>query len=138
MEYPDLEDALLAYAEALGVSVQTARDALLNRGVLESALAPARNAAAYEDADIARQAATLFWGMAAGHPFRDGNKRTAVVPLRAFLDVNGYELDLSEDERFELAVAVAGDRWDVRHVEAVLRKGVRRRRQPPRKRRSTR
>ncbi len=98
MEYPDRDAALLAYAEALELPFDQAEARLLNEGVLESALARPRNAAVYEDADVVRQAATLFWGLAAHHPFRDGNKRTAVVLLRAFLDLNGYELDLSEDD----------------------------------------
>jgi prophage maintenance system killer protein len=66
-EYLDLDDAFDAYAEAVEVSVQQAKDALLNIGQLESALVRPQNAAAYEDADIARQAATLFWGLAANH-----------------------------------------------------------------------
>jgi len=57
--------------------VDEARSAVLDRGRLESALARPQNAAAYEDADIVRQAATFFWGVAANHAFRDGNKRTA-------------------------------------------------------------
>lgn len=44
--------------------------------------------------------------------------------LRAFLNLNGYDLDLSDDERFELALAVAKGRIDVDEVEARLRPAV--------------
>jgi hypothetical protein len=47
-EYLDLDDAFDAYAEAVEVSVQQAKDALLNIGQLESALARPQNAAAYD------------------------------------------------------------------------------------------
>lgn len=77
--------------------MEQAQLALRNEHQLESALARPQNAAAYEDADIVRQA--LFWGIASDHPFQDGNKRTVVVTLRAFPDLNGYDLDLSEDVR---------------------------------------
>ena len=123
-EYLDLDDAFDAYAEAVEVSVHQAKDALLNIGQLESALARPRNAAAYEDADIARQAATLFWGVAANHAFRDGNKRTAVVVLRSFLNLNGYDMTLPEDEIFELAVGVADAQISLDAAEARLRPTV--------------
>jgi death-on-curing family protein len=106
-EYLDIDDAIDAYAEAVEVSVNQANEDLLNRHQLESALARPQNSAIYEDADIVRQAATLFWGIASGQAFKDGNKRTAVVLLRAFLNLNGYDLTLSDDERFELTLAVA-------------------------------
>ncbi len=125
LEYPDRDATLFAYAEALGISFEKAIDAILNEDQLESALARPRNATAYESADIVRQAATLFWGIAAGHPFRDGNKRLATVLLRAFLNVNGHELTLSEDARFDLALGVAEHHWSVDRVEKVLRPAVR-------------
>ncbi|MDE3103268.1 MAG: type II toxin-antitoxin system death-on-curing family toxin [Chloroflexota bacterium] len=125
LEYPDRDAALLAYAEALEISYQDAVDALLSEDQLGSALARPRNAAAYENADLVRQAATLFWGITTDHPFRDGNKRLATVLLRAFLEVNGYELTLSEDQRVELALGVAEHHWSVDRVEEVLRPAVR-------------
>jgi len=123
-EYSDLDDAFDAYAEAVEVSVDQAKSAVLDRGRLESALARPQNAAAYEDADIVRQAATLFWGVAANHAFRDGNKRTAVVMLRSFLNLNGFDMTLSEDEIFELAIGVADAHLSVDNVEAKLRPAV--------------
>lgn len=124
IEYLDREDAFDAYAEAVEVSVEQARLSLLNDDRLESALARPRNAAAYEDADIVRQAATLFWGIASNHAFQDGNKRTAVVMLRAFMNLNGYDLELSDDARFDLALAVADGRVGVDEVETLLRPAV--------------
>ncbi len=123
-EYLDLDDAFHAYAQAVEVSADQAKDSLLNRGLLESALARPQNAAAYENADIVRQAATLFWGVAANHAFRDGNKRTSVVVLRSFLNLNGYDMTLSEDEIFELALAAAGGHLSVEAIETSLRPAV--------------
>jgi death-on-curing protein len=120
-EYLDLDDAFDAHAEALEISVEDAKAALLNPAQLESALARPRNAAVYEGADMVRQAATLFWGVASMQAFSDGNKRTAVVLLRAFLNLNGYDLTLSDDERFELTLAVAATGASLGEVEARLR-----------------
>jgi death on curing protein len=123
-EYLDLDDAIAGHAEAVEISVEQAAAALLNPGQLESALARPQNAAIYENADIIRQAATLFWGIASSQAFNDGNKRTAVVLLRAFLNLNGYDLTLSEDERFELTLAVAATHASLDDVETQLRAAV--------------
>jgi len=120
-EYLDVEDALDAYAEAVEVSVALASDALLDRGRLESARARPQHAAVYEDADTIRQAATLFWGVAATQAFRDGNKRTAVVLLRTFLNINGYDFEMSEDDLYDLAMGVADSTLTVDAVETRLR-----------------
>ena len=104
--------------------MEQAQLALLNEDQLESALARPQNAAAYEDADIVRQAATLFWGMTSNHAFKDGNKRTAVVMLRAFLNLNDHDLELSDDARFELVLAVADGHISVDEVETRLRPAV--------------
>ncbi len=124
IEYPDRDAALAAYAEAMEIPFERARDFLLNEDQLESALARPRNAAAYEGADLPRQAATLFWGMTSNHPFRDGNKRTAVVLLYAFLRANDHDLTLADDELFQMAIAVADSRWAVEQVEERIRRAL--------------
>lgn len=43
-------------------------------------------------------AATMAVGIAKGHPFVDGNKRTACVVSLLFLRLNGIEISASEDE----------------------------------------
>lgn len=66
---------------------------LRDRGLLESALARPRNLAAYdEEAGVAALAAAYAFGIARNHPFLDGNKRTALVVLELFLELNGHAL----------------------------------------------
>lgn len=67
------------------------------------------------------------FGLAMGcsiHPFRDGNKRTAVAALRAFLFINGHTHVLGEDELFDLTVKVADSQYSVNGVEAILRSAI--------------
>jgi len=66
--------------------------------LFESALARPQNLAAYEKPDAARLAAAYAFGLAKNHPFVDGNKRTALVALEAFLVLNGFELTASDAE----------------------------------------
>ena len=53
---------------------------LQDRGLLESALARARQRHAYDQAaTIPELAAAYCWGLSKNHHFVDGNKRTAVL-----------------------------------------------------------
>ena len=61
--------------------------------MLSSALARPQNLLAYGDTpDAATLAAAYAFGIACNHPFVDGNKRTALVTLELFLDLNGWTL----------------------------------------------
>lgn len=88
-------------------------------------MARPQNAAHYAGADLAEQAASLLWGIAENQPFLDGNKRTALVVTLTFLELNGYVVDLSEDERVDLVTEVAAG-LEVREVADRLRARLRR------------
>jgi Fic family protein len=45
--------------------------------------------------------------MIANHPFQNGNKRTAVLTVEAFLLGNGYGLAINNDDMYELAQKTA-------------------------------
>uniref|UniRef100_E6PGS6 Putative death-on-curing protein Doc n=1 Tax=mine drainage metagenome TaxID=410659 RepID=E6PGS6_9ZZZZ len=78
-------------------------------GMLESALARARNAAAYDgEATIAQLAALYALGIIRYHPFIDGNKRVGLVLLELFLALNGFALRASDVECYEAIVSAAG------------------------------
>ena len=80
---------------------------LRSEDLLESAIQRAQAAAYYGGADIVAQASVLAVGISQNQPFLDGNKRTALYSLLAFLRLN----DLAYiGDRFEIAdrlVAVA-------------------------------
>jgi death on curing protein len=118
------EETLALFAEVVGVSVEAARQELRDEGLLESALARPIHAAHYANADLAEQAATLLWGIAENQPFVDGNKRIALVVMLTFLEVNGYILDMPEDERVKLMFEVAAG-LEVRQVGDRLRPLIR-------------
>lgn len=64
-------------------------------GLLESALARPLQIEAYgfPKPDLAALTAAYGYDLARNHPFVDGNKRTALVVMETFLNVNGWELD---------------------------------------------
>ena len=96
-------------------------------GLLESALARPQTtvfgADAYEN--LEDKAAALLHSLAKNHALVDGNKRLALAGAIAFLGVNGLRLTFSNDEAYELVMAVAtGDVDEVPDIAARLRAGV--------------
>ena len=76
--------------------------------LLESALDRPRNLLAYEPrSSIFKLAATLCIGIAKNYPFNDGNKRTALLVTRAFMYLNGKELEPSQQDEVSTLIAVA-------------------------------
>jgi death-on-curing protein len=70
-----------------------------DENALESALARPRHRYAYaRRADLPALAASYGYGLARNHPYRDGNKRTALLVMVVFLELNGRELKASEAE----------------------------------------
>lgn len=56
---------------------------------------------------LSAKCASLFYGIAKGHPLANGNKRMAILTLAWFLYVNGYVLDMTNVELEELAFTIA-------------------------------
>lgn len=61
---------------------------------------------------LAGKAAAFFQTLIQRHPFVDGNKRTAVRAVYAFLRVNGRKLVATQDEIVEFARNTAAGKWD--------------------------
>ena len=80
---------------------------------LEAALARPRQRLAYTPgADVCELAAVYGHGLAASHPFHDGNKRIAFVTMAVFLELNGVELASTEAEVVTVMLALAAGELD--------------------------
>ncbi|WP_445933734.1 type II toxin-antitoxin system death-on-curing family toxin [Paenibacillus sp. FSL H8-0104] len=53
------------------------------------------------------KAAILMSGLITSHCFYDANKRTGVLCTYVFLNINGYELDASDEDLFSTAIKIA-------------------------------
>jgi len=57
-----------------------------------------------ETRGIDRKAGRLLLEIARRHPFNDGNKRTAYESMNAFLQLNGKELSVGNDSKFNVVI----------------------------------
>jgi death-on-curing protein len=115
-EYLSLED-LLDLVNALGAG--PVRDL----GLLDSACHRPRAGLFGQEAypTLAGKAAALMHSLAGNHALVDGNKRLALLATAVFLRINGYRLDLTDDEAFDLTLSVAAGQLDAGGIEKRLR-----------------
>ncbi len=94
-------------------------EGIADRGMLESAVAMPTAALAGEflHKSLPAMAAAYLFHICKNHPFLDGNKRTAVVAAEIFLNINGVQLEASNEELKRLCLGVAAG--DISKEEAV-------------------
>lgn len=95
-----------------------------HRSLTESALARPQQAAAYENADIIRQAATLYYGLIKNHPWLGRNKHPATAIVDDFLERNHFEIRVSMKEIVSFVLKIESDEFDVDEIESWLRERV--------------
>ena len=116
VEFLDLDD-LLALTRALAAG--PVRDV----GLLDAASARPRSSAFGQDAypTLALKAAALLHSIVRNHALVDGNKRLAFLAAVVFLDLDGAEPELNEDEAFELVMDAAQGDLEVEQIATRLR-----------------
>jgi death-on-curing protein len=93
-------------------------------GALFSASARAENLAASGDPDGASLAAAYAFGVARNHPFVDGNKRTAWVLARLFLEKNGLVLRFEPSEAVVVILSLAAGDLSEEELAAWFRERI--------------
>ena len=73
---------------------------------------------------LIEKAARLGYGLVANHPFVDGNKRIGVFSMLVFLDVNGYNVLVSEDELVKLTLKLADGSYKYEELLEILKEKV--------------
>jgi death on curing protein len=117
-------EAVLIHFEVMRFYGET-RYGVADRSLIESALARPQQAAAYENANLNRQAATLCFGLIKNHPWIGGNKRTATAITEAFLFRNGWLVTYSPVEIVELVLAIESDLYSIDDIEFWYRQRAR-------------
>jgi death on curing protein len=81
---------------------------LRSLGAVDSMLQRVKNVPYYEDQkDVVRLAGILGFSIVEGHVFNDGNKRTALIAVDMFLDLNGHETFALPLEFADRLIAIA-------------------------------
>lgn len=99
------------------------REGVRDENLLLSTLARPRNQAAYTGSppDLPQLAAAYAFGIAKNHPFDDGNKRTAYIACRTFLLLNGYDIQATQAEKYNLVRRLAAGEISEAEMAELLR-----------------
>jgi death on curing protein len=122
MRYLTTRDLLAITDAALGPDTPI-RDA----GLIDSAAHRPRTTVFGEDAypDLHTKAAAILHSILRNHPLVDGNKRLALAGTIAFLGVQGRRLTLTNDQAYDLVIAIStGELDDVEAIAERLRRGT--------------
>jgi len=103
----ELDDILLLHSLAInkyGGSMET-RDV----GLVDSAISQPKATfdGEFLHSNIHEMAAAYFFHISQNQGFADGNKRTGFLAIFSFLELNGYELTISDDDLWETLLTVA-------------------------------
>jgi len=123
MIFPDKLDVLTIHARLIAETGGT--QGLRDDGLLESALTAAKNRHYYETADVVSCAAIYAFHLTQAHAFLDGNKRVAAAIAEAFLETNGFQLAMTNEEIVDLFLAIASNALSREQIEQLLRDKVR-------------
>lgn len=70
---------------------------------------------------LIKKASFLLFRITSVQPFHEGNKRTAYVTTKAFLNANGFSIHVSKEEVFEILEGIVFGRIHLNHVEEWLK-----------------
>jgi death-on-curing protein len=97
---------------------------LRDPGLVESAMASAKNTCLYGSGDVFQVAAAYAFHLAESQPFLDGNKRVGAASALSFLRKNGFPVLEDDGTLYDGMIAIAKKRLDKTGLAAVLRRLV--------------
>jgi len=95
---------------------------ILNRGELEFIVDQVN----YERKSIFWKAAIILRGITCGHPFLDGNKRTALEAADTYLRMHGYKISADDKEKIRFIINLAMHGMELVEIIKWLRKNTER------------
>ncbi|WJY27532.1 MULTISPECIES: type II toxin-antitoxin system death-on-curing family toxin [Sporosarcina] len=105
MDYFDVEDVIMLHDLALQ-DYEGLPGVDMNK--LDAKLAlPKTNVFGHERyPSLEEKAACYLYELASGHCFKDGNKRTSFLAAFTFLDINGCQLSVEDEEIYRFVILV--------------------------------
>ena len=112
----------LVWMHTVAVEEFGGSNGIRDRGLLESALA--RPSASFGGKNLYdtpfKRAAVLAESLVLNHGFVDGNKRTAMYAMAAWLEREGHVIELARGELRDLALSIASHALDTEQIATWL------------------
>ena len=98
-----------------------------DEGLIDSALASAKNASFYGRGDMFDIAAAYAFHLAEAQAFADGNKRTGIGAALTFLELNDVRATPDDDTLYDAMIAIAKKQLNKAGLAAMLREHAKKR-----------
>lgn len=72
--------------------------------------------------EIYDKAAAYLYFLIQNHPFNDANKRTATTCFLVFLDLNGFDFTMTDQEILKLVLSIANGEIKIDEISKILKK----------------
>ena len=123
------EPVFLSLAEVLKIHTRSVAEhggseGIRDPGLVESALASAKNTFYYGHGDLFDVAASYAFHLAESQAFLDGNKRTAVAAGMVFLALNGTYAQPAKWELYLAMIEITGKKLTKTDLAAIFRKAA--------------
>lgn len=118
--YPSKEQVVLIHDEIIESFSKEKGE--LNLGNLEATLERVKDYKGENSEALFWKATIMLERIILGHPFIDGNKRTAYEATKVFLQANGCALIAEEDEVIDLLVGIAKSKKNRHSIKSWLEK----------------
>ncbi len=94
---------------------------------LRALLAAVENRANEEERveSLIQKASLLIFRIARGQHFHEGNKRTALVAAESFLKVNGYTIDMQNQDLLDIVDTASVGQASLSKVDTIIRRLIR-------------
>lgn len=112
----DEHTVFLSAKEVMLLHNQISNAPVLSLEMLESAVARPGQVASYEELSVCEAGMLLAESIIADHPFADGNKRTALLSLCAFLIINEISFPDNPKSLADIIIAMAEKKLDARQA----------------------
>lgn len=119
MRYLTVGDVVKAHSKAL----RHGESEGMQFGMLESAVLRPQTTIDGQDAypDLHTKAAVLFYSLCNNHAFAAANKRTAVLSVQLFFNVNGWDLKVQDIDLYHLALDTATKMVEYAEIAATFK-----------------
>jgi death-on-curing protein len=120
--FPTLDEVLKLHTRSL--SEHGGSEGVRDRGLVESALASAKNTFYYAHGDLFDVAASYAFHLAQSQAFLDGNKRTGVAAAMVFLALNGAYAQPAKWELYLAMTEIAEKKLTKTDLAAIFRRAA--------------
>jgi death-on-curing protein len=113
--------AIIEQLHADSLALFGGSDGIRDHGLIESALASAKNTFLYGNGDLCEIAASYAFHIAEAQAFLDGNKRTAAAAALTFLAGNAVKLLIDDITIYNAMIAIANKQMTKTELAALFR-----------------